>query len=466
MGKTKNKEERLGFGTLLLWQSRAISSSVSYLLISTFLMMYCTDALKVPAAVISAILVGSKFIDGVTDMVAGFIVDKTKTRWGKARPYEVFIIFMWLFTWLLFSCPESLSTAVKCVWIFIMYALVNSICNTFLNANNAPYLVRAFKNTQIVKLTSFGSIFTMLTGLIFNIFFPMAMGKIAVDAAGWSRLALMMAVPLGVIGILRMIFVEEKYDVDSESGGENEPLKIQDAFKLFKVNKYIILITLVNFVFNFVCNLNVTSYYYKYIVGNIGAMGLASAATIVAIPMAFAFPPLIKKFSTSKLMMAGFFVAAAGYLLNFMAKDNIPLLMIGAILTGGGAVPASMLLTLVIIDCADYNEWRGIHRMEGTMSSVVGLGKKIGSAIGAGALGVFLQFSGYTGDAATMPSSAFVMIRLLMSFIPMALYIFTGIAMNTYKLDKQLPQIKADLEDKRRKENIDLSMNEDEHGKV
>lgn len=454
MGKEKkNKEERVGLGTLLLWQSRAVSSSVTYLLISTFLMIYCTDALKMPAAVISAILVGSKFIDGVTDMVAGFIVDKTKTKWGKARPYEIFIIFMWLFTWLLFSCPESLSTAFKCVWIFVMYALVNSICNTFLNANNAPYLVRAFKDTQIVKLTSLGSIFTMLTGLIFNIFFPMAMGKIAVDAAGWSRLVLMMAVPLAVIGILRMLFVEEKYDVDSANTNESEQLNVKDVFKLFKVNKYIVLITLVNFVFNFVCNINVSSYYYKYIVGNVGAMGLASAATIVAIPMAFAFPPLIKKFSTSKLMMAGFFVAAAGYLLNFFAKDNIPLLMIGAILTGGGAVPASILLTLVIIDCADYNEWKGMYRMEGTMSSVVGLGKKIGSAIGAGALGVFLQFSGYTGDAATMPSSAIVMIRLLMSFIPMALYVITGLSMITYKLDKQLPQIKAELEEKRRLSN-------------
>ena len=94
-----------------------------------------------------------------------------------------------------------------------------------------------------------------------------------------------------------------------------------------------------------------------------------------------------------------------------------------------------------------------MYRMEGTMSSVVGLGKKIGSAIGAGALGVFLQFSGYTGDAATMPSSAIVMIRLLMSFIPMVLYVITGLSMITYKLDKQLPQIKADLEEKRRLSN-------------
>ena len=449
--KKKNPDERIGFGTLMLWQSRMVSSTVAYLLL-TFLMIYCTDTLKIPAALVSAILVGSKLIDGVTDMFAGLIVDKTKTKWGKARPYEVFIIFMWLFTWLMFSCPESLSTTIKCVWIFVMYALVNSICYTFLNANNTVYIVRAFKNTQIVKLTSLGSIITMLSGLLFNIFFPMAMGKIAVDASGWSRLILLMAVPFSVLGILRMLFVQEKYAVDSMSGN-NKQVKVKDMFEVIKNNKYIILIALVNFVFNFVSSMGVTSYYYKYIVGHIGIMGLASAAQFVAIPLAFAFPALIKKFSTSKVVIAGFLVAAVGYFLNFIAVDNVPLLMIAAILTGGGAVPASMLLTLIIIDCADYNEWRDKHRMEGTMTSFVGLGKKIGAALGAGALGVFLQFANFTGDVATMPQSAYTMIRLLMSFIPMVLYILTGLSMTLYKLDKKMPQIRADIEEKRRAAN-------------
>lgn len=450
--KTSNSEDKIGFGKLMLWQSRMVSVTVAYLTL-TFLMIYCTDTLKIPAAIVSAILVGSKLIDGVTDMVAGFIVDRTKTKWGKARPYEVFIVFLWLFTWLMYSCPPQLSTPIKCAWIFIMYVLVNSICYTFLNANNTPYVVRAFRQEQIVKLTAYGSVVTMLAGLAFNILFPMAMEKIATDASGWSRLMLMMAVPLGAIGVLRMLFVEEKYDVDSAVENKN-PLKPRDVVDLVRLNKYILLIALVNFILNFVSSMGIVPYYYKYIVGNIGLMGLTSAVQIIAIPLAFVFPVLLKRMSTATLMKIGFFVAALGYLLNFFAKGNIVLLMIAAVLTGGGAIPATMLIGLIVIDCADYNEWRGFHRMEGTMSSFIGLGQKIGAALGAGLLGIFLQGAGFTGDAASMPDSAYRMIRLLMSLIPMALYILTGLAMALYHLDKKMPEIRADIEEKRKAAEI------------
>lgn len=164
----KNREDRVGLGQLLIWNSRQISVSI-FVLLSGFLMIYCTDTLKIPAAVVSMILVASKVLDGITDMFAGFIVDRTETKWGKGRPYEVFIVGLWICTWLMFSCPVGWSTTIKCVWIFIMYALVNSVCMTFLNANATPYVVRAYKDKQIVKLTSYGSIITMLAAVIFNI---------------------------------------------------------------------------------------------------------------------------------------------------------------------------------------------------------------------------------------------------------------------------------------------------------
>lgn len=438
----KNREDRVGFGTLMLWQSRMISSSIVILMLG-FLMIYCTDTLKIPAAIVSTILVGSKILDGVTDMFAGFIVDRTKTRWGKARPYEVFIVGLWLCTWLLFSCPAGWSTTVKCIWIFIMYAMANSICYTFLNANQTPYVVRAFKEQQIVKLTSYGSIITMLAAVIFNVVFPGLMGKIATSPAGWSRLIGMFAVPLAAIGILRMIFVPEKYDVDIVAENE-EKLKVKDILTVVKTNKYILLLVLMNFIFNFVANMGVGVYYFTYIVGNVGLMGVTALAQIVALPLAFVFPKLIAKFSTVKLMIIGFLVSALGYLVNFFAGANVPLLMIGAILTGAGTIPASMLISLPILECADYNEWKGIHRMEGTMSSIIGLGMKIGAALGAGALGILLSAVGYSGGSADATPTVITMIRMLYSLVPMVLYAITALSLKTYKLDKLMPQIKAE----------------------
>lgn len=445
--KEKNKDGKVGFGTLLLWNSRMISTSIVTLLLA-FLMIYCTDTLQIPAAYVSIILVASKLLDGVTDMIAGFIVDKTKTKWGKARPYELFIVAIWLATWLLFSTPETMSLTAKLIWVFVMYALANSICYTFLNANNTPYIVRAFKSEQIVKLTSYGSIITMLAAVIFNMTFPALMAKIATSASGWSRLVLLFAVPMAAIGILRMIFCPEKYDVDAETNNA-EPLKVTDVFKLIKTNKFILIIALMTFVFNFICNMGVQTYYYTYIVGNVALMGISAIAQIVALPLALFFPKLIAKFSTVKLMMAGFVVSALGYLLNFVAGGNVVLLAIAAIMWGAGTIPASMLSALVIIECADYNEWKGIHRMEGTMSSLVGLGAKVGAALGAGALGVLLSMTGYTGDAATMPSSALMMIRMLFTLVPAVLYIIVAFSLKGYTLNRDLDKIRAENEKNR-----------------
>jgi Na+/melibiose symporter-like transporter len=149
----------------------------------------------------------------------------------------------------------------------------------------------------------------------------------------------------------------------------------------------------------------------------------------------------------------GFLIAAAGYLLNFFAGSNIVLLLIAAILTGGGTVPASMLAALIVIECADYNEWNHHPRMEGTMSSINGLAGKIGAAVGTGILGVLLTASGFTGDAATTPQSSLVMIRMLFSLIPMALYILTSLTLRQYKLTEQLPQIREDIKERRAARN-------------
>lgn len=139
--------------------------------------------------------------------------------------------------------------------------------------------------------------------------------------------------------------------------------------------------------------------------------------------------------------------------MNFFAGANLPLLMIGQLLTGAGTVPVTMLLSLCVIDCAELNEYKGNHRMEGTMSSIVGLGGKVGAAVGGSVLGVFLSLSGYTGVMETMPDSALTMIRLLFSLIPMALFLLVAVSMLSYlKMEKQMPEMKKVNKEKRERE--------------
>ncbi len=448
MKLANNSDSKVGIVKLTLWQTSSISRSITILIMAN-LLFYCTDTLHVKAGVVSIILMLSKIVDGFTDAVAGFIVDKTKTKLGTGRPYEVFIIGLWIATWLMFSVPASLSTTAKYVWIFCMYVLANAICTTFLNANATPYVVRAFKEKQIVKVTSYGSIYTIVAAILFNMFFPRMMNAVSGSTAGWSRLVLSFAIPMAAIGILRMIFIPEKYEVDTSASVNPEGIKFKDAVAVLKSNPYVFVLALMTLVFNFVSNMGVGTYYFTYIVGNLSLMGTLAVITIVTIPVPFLFPKLIQKFSVTKLMMTGFFISAAGYLVNFFAGSSLPLLMLGSLLTGVGTLPASMLLALAILQCADYNEFKGNHRMEGTMSSVSSLAGKVGAAVGAGALGIVLQAVGYTGDANTSAASI-TAIHLLYSIVPMVLYILTGLTLMRFgKLDKMMPEIKEANEAKR-----------------
>ena len=150
-----------------------------------------------------------------------------------------------------------------------------------------------------------------------------------------------------------------------------------------------------------------------------------------------------------KVRFVDFLVSALGYLINFFAGSNMVLLMVGAVFTGAGTIPVSMLISLVIIECADFNEWKGIPRMEGTMSSINNFGGKVGAALGTGALGVLLSLAGYTGSAENMSDSVVTMIRMLYSLVPMVLYVLTAFSLKLYTLDKIMSQIKADNEARR-----------------
>lgn len=450
MKQRQKNPKAVGVGRMFAWQSRAVSQGCALMAVG-FLSIYCTDTLNLDPKLVAGLLVVSKLLDGVTDIIAGYIVDKTDTKWGRGRPYELCILGMWLCTWLMFSCPPSFSIVVKCAWVICMYALVNSVFYTFLNANNTVYMVRAFcYEEQFVAINSYGSIISMLGVVAFNVFFPMAMGRIATSASGWSLLMAMIAIPLALIGMMRFIFIKETVDVDAKNeDGIKEKVNFGDVKKVLTKNPYIYIVALILFVSNFVTNMGVNVYYFTYVAENLDLFGMISAVQILAIPAVIVFPALIKKFSTAKLIFAGCLLTAFGYLLNFVAGKNPVILGTAAICYGLGSVPISMLINLLIIECANFNEWKGMQRMEGTLGCVTGFATKVGSAIGAGVLGVLLSASGYIGDINLIPDSAVMMIKCLFSVIPAVLWLVVAASLLLYKLDKLMPQIKADNEARR-----------------
>ena len=441
MGKRiKNPDNKLGFGKLLLWQTSSVSVALSTLVLG-FVTIYCTDTLGLEPVLVGTLFMVSKFVDGVTDVVAGFIIDRTQTRWGKGRPYEIFMVFLWLSTWLLFSCPVGFSTVAKCAWIFFMYVFMNAVCTTFLNGNNVVYMVRAFKSKeQQVKLTAYGSFFTMGAGLAFNIIFPMAMARIATSAAGWSRLIGMMAVPLTLLGLIRMLTIKEQYHSEEMTG--TEKLRLSDIMALARINKPMMLVSAARFLQNAVAGMGVGVYYWTYIIGNVSLMGVTAIATVLGLPLAFLMPSMRRKMGMKKMVIYGFAFSALGYLLIFFAGRNMILVIVAGLITSIGVVPFTMMFNIFIVDCADYNELKGIPRMEGTMGSLTGLAGKIGSAFGGFILGILMSLSGYDGTAAVQTDAALLMIRMLASIVPLIIFAVIILLLRKYSLDEEMQAVR------------------------
>ena len=100
-------------GKFFAWVVRDIPRVIQVVAMGT-IVVYATSALGMNAALVGTLLMVSKIFDGITDIIAGYIVDNTKSKWGKGRPYEIFMLLLWFSTWVCFSVPESFSTTAKC----------------------------------------------------------------------------------------------------------------------------------------------------------------------------------------------------------------------------------------------------------------------------------------------------------------------------------------------------------------
>ncbi len=451
--ETKSKRDnsgKIGILKFWTWSARDLSLSINFIVLS-FISIYCTNTLNMEPALVGLLLMGSKVVDAFTDLFAGYLVDKTETKWGKGRPYEFAIIGVWLCTWLLYSTPAEASATVKAIWLFVMYVFVNSVFTTLLNASANPYMVRAFgNNEQRVKLASFGGIIIMISSIVINMIFPIAMTRIATSAAGWRKMIGMFALPLAVIGMLRFFFVKETEKVDIVS----EKVSFKDVVAVLKDNKYVYMIIALQFVYSLVTGTGVVTYYFTYIVKNLEIMGLVSSVGVFVVPLMVFFPVMLKKIPMGRIVQIGCILYTIGSFIIFLSGGRIQILIVAAVITGIGTLPVTYLMNLMALDCGTYNSYKGRQRMDGTIGAIKGFANKFGGACGSGLLGVMLSLGGFDSTLEIQSSSADFMIIAVYSLIPCILFALAAIMLAFYKLDEMMPEINRVIESRNAGEEV------------
>ena len=431
------------------WTSRGLSLALNVILIMQ-LTYYCTDMLGMGATLVGTLLLASKIFDGVTDLFVGFIIDATHTKWGKARPYEIFIVFVWGLTVLLFSAPE-MSTTGKAIFVFVLYTLINSVCATFLNGGDAVYLARSIRSEKNrVSVMSFNGGIIMLFSIVISMFWPQLIAGMGSTKEGWTTMALIFAIPCAIIGMFRFIFVKEVVDDNQPSDQQKEEVQkipLKQSLKSVFSNKYIFILAGMTLVVQLATNIGtaVNTYYFKYIMGNIGLATLVSIGSMLTPVIMLIFPVLSRKFGTVPILRAGAVLGVVGYGIRILGGTNLVTLTLGSVIGGVAILPVTMMISIYLIDTMDYGEWKTGTRVDGMLASVNSFASKLGSGIASGMVGLIMGLAGYDGSLATQSASALTSIQVLFNYVPMVLMVVLLILGIAYKLDKELPQIKADL---------------------
>ncbi len=432
MEKTKtNNPEKVSLGKSLLWNTRPLSFGAVTILMG-YLSMFCTDMLQMPAALVGTLLMVSKIFDGVTDLIAGYIVDNTKTKLGKGRPYELCLIGVWVCTFALFASNVEWSMAMKSAWLLIMYTLIWSIFGTMLNAAETPYIIRAFGDPiAVTKVSAIGGVFITLGCMVVSISLPMVIGTLGTTVSGWRKIIAMYAVPLLIIGFLRFLTIREVFVPEQDVKGEK--VTIKDILTVLKSNRYIWLLAIVSMIPQTISGMGANTYYFNVVVGDITKLSAMSMMGLVSTLFILFFPAMMKKRSAMDLIGIFSAIGVAGYIMVFFAGSNMIALIVAFFLSGLASLPASYMRSPIIMDVAEYNERHGRPRMEATLAAATNFTVKVGQALGAFLLGIILSAGGYDGALAVQPDSAVMSIRVLNSFIPAALMLLSFICAVAYR---------------------------------
>ena len=243
--------------TYLKWYNKVgygtgdIAGNVVYAFLSSFVMIYLTNTVGLNSGIVGTLIAVSKLFDGVTDIFFGTMIDRTKSRMGKARPWMFYGFFGCAVTLFgVFAIPTSLGKTAQYAWFFIAYTLLNAV---FYTANNIAYAALTSlvtKNSkERVQMGSFRFMFSFGTNLVIQSATVGAVEMFGGGAAAWRTIAAIYCI-IGIITNTLAVFSvkelpDEELKDDRVAGEEDDKLSFKQTIKLLFSNKYFSMICVI-----------------------------------------------------------------------------------------------------------------------------------------------------------------------------------------------------------------------------
>jgi len=442
---------KVGYG------SGDIAGNVVYALLTSFVMIYLTDTIGLNAGVVGTLIAVSKIFDGVTDLFFGAMIDKTKTKMGKARPWMFYGFLGCAITLVgIFAIPTSLGQTAQYAWFFVCYTLLNAV---FYTANNIAYSALTSlvtkNNRERVEMGSFRFIFAFSTSLLIQ---SMTIGLVAAfggGAAAWRTVAIIYTIVGIITNSISVFSVKElpedelnANDAAKNTDGNEEKYTLIEAAKLLVANKYYIMICCTYILQQlYGAMLGVGTYYMKYVMGNENLFSYFAWAINIPLIVALVITPaLVTKWKGMyKLNLYGYAIGTLGRALVVVAAymGNIPLMFLFTGVAAFGMGPWQGDMNAVIAEASEYTYLTKGKRVDGTMYSCTSLGVKLGGGIGVALQGWLLEFAGYDGTAAVQSASCISMLNTMYLILPVVITLIITFVMSRMKVEKANAQLRA-----------------------
>lgn len=435
--------KKLSLRFKMLWSTGFISVCVVQAVMN-YVQLYASDYLGISVALFGTLIMGTKIFDAFTDALGGIIVDRTHSKLGKGRPYDLALIGYWICIILLFCTPEIGMTG-KVVYVLIMYTLANAVFATLYNCGNTVYLANALDDpSQSVSAVAFAGVLGTSITTVAGILIPQMINTMGDQPHGWFKMALCVGIPMILLGSLRFIFIKEKHRTDTK---REESLGIKEMFLPLVKNKIALIVAAISCLTSIGINLylGVSAYYCKYIMHDLGLASIISLTLLAIVFLVMAMPALAKKFGLVRVLRVCAIVGAAGFLLKLLKISSVPLLIVSSLISTVGFYAYNSFVPSMLMESMDYGEWKNGARCEGGISAANSLSAKVGTAVGMGLSGLLLGIAHYDGLLDVQPDSANQMIVALYTWVPAAFCIIEYLLLRIYNIEEKLPQMREEV---------------------
>lgn len=412
--------------------------------LATYLNVYYTDVLNLTSVwgglFLSIFPIASKVFDAITNIVMGYIIDRTHTKQGKARPWLLISAPLLCITGiLLFMVPKG-NQNIQVWWVMISYNLFYSFAYTIYNMSHNLMVPLSTRNTvQRGGLSVFNQISTiMMSGILVAMLFPMLiMPMIGIDQNMWIMVMSVLSIIALPLTLLEYYFTKERVTEETATD-EVKKVPFLTQLKIVLTDKY----TLIIFAYFLIYTVGVSLknlglvYYCNYVLGTYNdGFTQMMISVIGGIPMGlgiFAIWPLAKRFGKRNVTLWGFLIYALGGFICLLAPRNMTIVLIGQFIKNIGGLPCAYVFMALFADTLDHVEWKSGIRCDGNAMSLYNIIAVATVGICTGAFNGLLAQSGYiapmidsTGKTIALIQTTGVQNVIIFSFL--GLEVITGI---------------------------------------